>query len=57
MCIRDRNTPIKNLNFNGLQSKIKGLNAYWIFNYKKFSYPAAYSLSLIHIFRPFPPVT
>ena len=28
----DLNTPIKNLNFNGLQSKIKGLNAYWIFN-------------------------
>lgn len=41
----DLNTPIKNLNFNGLQSKIKGLNAYWIFNYKKFSYPAAYSQS------------
>lgn len=30
----DLKTPIKNLNFNGLQSKIKGLNAYWIFNYK-----------------------
>lgn len=41
----DLSTPIKNLNFNGLQSKIKGLNAYWIFNYKKFSYPAAYSQS------------
>ena len=41
----DLKTPIKNLNFNGLQSKIKGLNAYWIFNYKKFSYPAAYSQS------------
>lgn len=43
----DLKTPIKNLNFNGLQSKIKGLNAYWIFNYKKFSYPAAYKKSKI----------
>ena len=25
--------------------KRQGLNAYWIFNYKKFSYPAAYSQS------------
>lgn len=36
------NTPTKNMDFNGFQSKIKGLNAYWIFNYKRFSYPAAY---------------
>lgn len=34
------NTP-----FNGFQSNIKGLNAYWIFNHKHFSYPAAYSQS------------
>ena len=27
--------------FEGFQSKIVGLNAYWIFNNKKFSYPAA----------------
>lgn len=33
------------IKFNGLQSNIKGLNAYWIFNYKRFSYPAAYSQS------------
>ena len=39
------NTPTKNMDFNGFQSKIKGLNAYWIFNYKRFSYPAAYSQS------------
>lgn len=38
-------TPIKNQNFDGFQSKIKGVNAYWIFNYKRFSYPAAYSQS------------
>ena len=45
MCIRDRNTPIKNLNFNGLQSKIKGPNVYLIFNYQKFTYLATYSQS------------
>ena len=39
------NTPTKNMDFNGFQSKIKGLHAYWIFNYKRFSYPAAYSQS------------
>lgn len=39
------NTPTKNMDFNSFQSKIKGLNAYWIFNYKRFSYPAAYSQS------------
>ena len=39
------NTPTKNMDFNGFKSKIKGLNAYWIFNYKRFSYPAAYSQS------------
>lgn len=37
--------PIKDVPFDGLQSKIRGLNAYWIFNYKRFSYPAAYSQS------------
>ena len=36
---------IKNIQFDGLQSNIIGLNAYWIFNHKKFSYPAAYSQS------------
>ena len=39
-------TPLfRNFDFDGLQSEIKGLNAYWIFNHKKFSYPAAYSQS------------
>lgn len=37
--------PFRNLHFDGLQSSIKGLNAYWIFNHRKFSYPAAYSQS------------
>ncbi|MBR5193803.1 MAG: DUF4421 domain-containing protein [Bacteroidaceae bacterium] len=35
----------KNIQFDGLQSNIMGLNAYWIFNHKRFSYPAAYSQS------------
>lgn len=39
------NVPMRNIHFDGLTSQIKGLNAYWIFNYKKFSYPAAYSQS------------
>lgn len=32
-------------NFEGFQSKIIGLNTYWIFNNRHFSYPAAYSQS------------
>ena len=36
---------LENRHFDGLESKIKGLNAYWIFNHKKFSYPAAFSQS------------
>ena len=38
-------TSLENIQFDGLESRIKGLNAYWIFNHKKFSYPAAYSQS------------
>ena len=41
----DLASPFKEQDFNGLQSKIKGLNAYWIFNHRKFSYPAVYSQS------------
>ena len=29
-------------NFNGLKVDIKGLNLYYIFNNRKFSYPAAF---------------
>ncbi len=36
---------LQNIHFDGLRSTIKGINAYWIFNHKKFSYPAAYSQS------------
>ena len=39
------NGRFKEMSFDGLQSNIMGLNAYWIFNHKKFSYPAAYSQS------------
>ena len=31
--------------FQGFKSVIKGVNTYWIFNNRKFSYPAAYSQS------------
>ena len=40
------NSPsLRDIHFDGLQSSIRGLNAYWIFNHKRFSYPAAYSQS------------
>ena len=40
------NAPsLENIHFDGLESRIKGINAYWIFNHKKFSYPAVYSQS------------
>lgn len=41
----DLSAPVKGQDFDGIQSKIKGLNTYWIFNHKRFSYPAAYSQS------------
>ena len=42
----DLNDPsLKNIHFDGLESSIRGLNAYWIFNHRKFSYPAVYSQS------------
>lgn len=34
-----------NKNIDGFSVSIKGLNAYWVFNHKRFSYPAAYSQS------------
>ena len=33
--------------FSGLKSSIKGFNLYYIFNHRKFSYPAAYSQSTV----------
>lgn len=34
-----------NKDFDGFSVNIKGLNVYWVFNHKKFSYPAAFSQS------------
>ena len=39
--------PMNNTSFNGFTYDIKGFNIYYIFNNKKFSYPAAYSQSTI----------
>ncbi len=41
----DHESHMKDYTFDGLKSHIKGLNAYWIFNHKRFSYPAVYSQS------------
>ncbi|SFG11189.1 DUF4421 domain-containing protein [Prevotella sp. KH2C16] len=40
-------SPLKNVSFDGIEASIKGFNAYYIFNHRKFSYPAAYSQSTI----------
>lgn len=36
---------LKGQTFNGMRTKMLGLNTYWIFNNRRFSYPAAYSQS------------
>lgn len=38
---------LKGIPFDGISASIKGLNLYYIFNHRKFSYPAAYSQSTI----------
>ncbi len=38
---------LKNVSFDGFNSSERGINLYYIFNHKKFSYPAAYSQSTI----------
>ena len=38
-------SALKNINFRDFHSSIRGFNFYYIFNHKKFSYPAAYSQS------------
>lgn len=40
-------SPLHNTKFDGLSASIKGFNLYYIFNHKKFSYPAAYSQSTV----------
>lgn len=37
--------PLNDMAFSGVHASIKGLNLYYIFNHKRFSYPAAYSQS------------
>lgn len=38
---------LKNVDFDGLRVGITGVNAYYIFNHKRFSYPAAFAQSTI----------
>lgn len=40
-------SPLKGATFDGFKSSVKGFNLYYIFNHRKFSYPAAYSQSTI----------
>ena len=40
-------SPMKKAAFAGFKSSIKGFNLYYIFNHRKFSYPAAYSQSTV----------
>lgn len=40
-------SPMKGAEFGGLNASIKGFNLYYIFNHRKFSYPAAYSQSSV----------
>ena len=43
----DVNTDaLRKVSFDGFKGSIKGLNLYYIFNHRKFSYPAAYSQSM-----------
>lgn len=39
--------PIRKTDFDGFKASIKGVSFYYIFNHRKFSYPAAYSQSTI----------
>lgn len=39
--------PMRGLDYDGINVGIKGFNIYYIFNHKKFSYPAAFSQSTI----------
>lgn len=39
--------PLEGIPFSGFQASIKGIYVYYIFNHKKFSYPAAFSQSTI----------
>lgn len=38
-------SPMHNVSYDGLNASIKGFNLYYIFNHRRFSYPAAFSQS------------
>lgn len=40
-------SAMRNVEFGGFRSSIKGFNGYYIFNHRKFSYPAAFSQSTV----------
>lgn len=40
-------SSLRNEPFDGFKASIKGLNLYYIFNHRRFSYPAAYSQSTV----------
>lgn len=40
-------SPINGMDFDGVEASIKGFNLYYIFNHRKFSYPAAYAQSTV----------
>lgn len=40
-------SPLSGKRFDGFKSSIKGFNIYYIFNHRKFSYPAAFSQSTV----------
>lgn len=40
-------SSMKDVSFDGFKGSIKGFNLYYIFNHRKFSYPAAYSQSTV----------
>ena len=40
-------SEMRSVPFEGFKASIKGLNLYYIFNHRKFSYPAAYSQSTV----------
>ncbi len=40
-------SPMRGIDFDGFKSSIKGFNLYYIFNHRRFSYPAAYSQSTV----------
>lgn len=41
----DHRNSFRDLPFSGIESSIKGIDIYYIFNHKRFSYPAAFSQS------------